>query len=223
MATKKRTGDFAQTSVTNTAATTGTTVSATATVTVTSAAGLAVGMTVAGNGIPALTTILSIASLVLTLSANATASASGVALTFTGETQVLGLQDWSISWKRKTVDSTTTDDGDYEDSLESTKSWTVKAKYAYLMGDASQQAYTRAVLARGASGTMVWNFFPTDQIGDDALTGTCIMDGLEITGAGTGKLISQDVSLKGKGALVVTPQLAPVATTTTLAGFQAED
>jgi hypothetical protein len=49
------------------------------------------------------------------------------------------------------------------------------------------------------------------------------MDGLEITGAGTGKLLSQDVSLKGKGALVVTPQLAPVANANTYTGTQAED
>lgn len=60
------------------------TVSGSPIITVVSVPGLAVGDAVAGAGIPALTTILSVSGSRATLSANATATAVGVALTATG-------------------------------------------------------------------------------------------------------------------------------------------
>jgi hypothetical protein len=61
---------------------TGTTTSGSNSITaVSSVAGLTVGMTVSGAGIPAGSVITSISGTTLTISANATASASGVALT----------------------------------------------------------------------------------------------------------------------------------------------
>jgi hypothetical protein len=60
----------------------GNTASGSAEVTVNDASGLYKGMAVSGDGIPGGTTILSIAGATVTLSANATATASGVVVTF---------------------------------------------------------------------------------------------------------------------------------------------
>ena len=64
------------------ASTTATTVSGNANVAVTSASGIANGQTVVGAGIPDGTTVTNVVGTTVTLSHNATASASGVALTF---------------------------------------------------------------------------------------------------------------------------------------------
>lgn len=64
------------------AQTTGSTTSGSASVALTSGAGVAVGQTVVGSGIPNNTTVAAISGTSLTLSANATATASGVPLSF---------------------------------------------------------------------------------------------------------------------------------------------
>ena len=224
-ATKKRTGDTAQTSVTVALAITGTLASTTAVTALSSVVGLAVGQKIGGTGIPAGTTItaLNSSAMSLTLSQAATASAANVALSVSGETQIIGLMDWSISWKTKTVEATTTDDASYESSLPSTASWTVKAKYIYLMGDASQTALVRSILSNPQTSTQTWNFFATDQAGDDAFTGQAYIDGLDFDGAGTGKIFGMGVSLKGSGPLAITPGLAPITNPNTITGLQAED
>lgn len=216
----KITGDLAQTSVTSTVAFVGSTTTGSASVTVVSAAGLAVGQSVTGAGIPALTTILTIAGTTVTLSANATATAAAAALTATVEQQVLGLSDWTIDFKLKTADSTTTDDGEWDSSLPSTKSWTVKAKFMFIDSDGSQNDQILAAIS-GASNAQPWNFFPTIAVGRSGFTGLAYVDGITIA-AGRGKVVGLDVSLKGTGPLTPITQLTPVSTTTTT-GLQAED
>lgn len=69
-----------------------TTTSSSVTVTVTgSTAGLAVGQSVAGTGIPASTTVSAISGSTVTLSQNATASGTGVNLTFTSNPAAAGI------------------------------------------------------------------------------------------------------------------------------------
>ncbi len=64
------------------ASTTGSTTAGSPTVTVTSAAGIAAGQGITGPGVPDNTTVSGISGTTVTLSANATATASGVALAF---------------------------------------------------------------------------------------------------------------------------------------------
>lgn len=124
------------------------------------------------------------------------------------ETQVLGLMEWTIDWKRKTVDSTTTDDAAHESNLGSTDSWTAKAKYAYIDGDTSQASNVLAALST-ATAAAKWNFFGTVATGRDSWTGSAYIDGCTIT-AGVGKIIALDISLKGTGPLTKVAQVAAV-------------
>lgn len=222
MPTKKLTGDLAQTSVGAPVTITGTTNSTTSVTAVSSTAGLAVGQAISGAGIPVGATIAALGSGTLTLSAAATASASGVSLTVAAEVQVIGLSEWTIDFKLKTADGTTTDDSAWESSLPSTKSWTAKAKYIYLEGDPSQISQIRATLAQTPSVPMKWNFFPDPVNGDDGFSGMAYIDGITWT-AGMGKIVGQDVSLKGTGPLATVTQNAPIANPATITDLQAED
>lgn len=125
------------------------------------------------------------------------------------ETQILGLMEWSIDWKRKTVDSTTTDDAAHESSIGSTDSWTAKAKYAYIDQDATQSGNILAAAQNPAS-PLKWNFFSTVATGRDSWTGSAWIDGITIT-SGVGKIVGLDVSLKGTGPLTKVAQLAPIS------------
>lgn len=225
MAIKKLTGDLAQTSVGQAPTTiTASTTSASAVLGSPSSTTLLVaGAPISGAGIPANTTVLSNSGGVVTMSANATATASGVTITIgLGETQVIGLQDWEISYKLKTADATTTDDSGWESSLPSTASWTGTAKFVYLMGDPSQNVNIRGELAVTIRTPKKWNFFPDPSSGDDAYTGMAYIDGIKWT-AGVGKIVGQDVTFKGTGPLTIVTQLAPVVVTNTITGVQAED
>jgi hypothetical protein len=223
MPTKKLTGDLAQTSVgAPSISITGSTTVSTAVTAVSSIVGLVVGQPITGTGIAPGTTIAAFSTGSITLSIAATAIGTGVALTVGGQTQVIGLQDWSIAFKLKTADATTTDDSAWESSLPSSKSWTAKAKYVYLMGDPSQIANIRATLAASPSAAVLWNFFADPVTGDDSFSGMAYVDGIDWA-AGVGKIVGQDVSLKGTGPLTIIAQLAPVPNTATLTDDQAEN
>ena len=142
-------------------------------------------------------------------------------VTATGEEQIIGLSEWTISWKRKTVESTTTDDALYEGALGSTKSWTVKSKFMFVDGDPSQVDGVLSAIDTTALDALTWNFFPTVEIGRAAFQGLAFIDGIDI-GSGSGKIVGLDVSLKGTGPLKRLVQIAPVANTTTVTGQQAE-
>jgi hypothetical protein len=225
MPTKKLTGDLAQTSVGGTilSFTANTTTASAVLASPSSVVGLAAAQLITGAGIPALDTILSVVGGVVTLVSAATATAAGVVLTVaTTEQQVIGLMDWSIAYKLKTADATTTDDAEWESSLPSSASWSVKAKYVYLMGDPSQIAQIRSSLAATTRVPMRWNFFASPDTGDDSFSGMAYIDGIDWT-AGVGKIVGQDVSLKGTGPLSIIAQTAPVPNTATLLDLQAED
>jgi hypothetical protein len=138
--------------------------------------------------------------------------AGDLAQTSTGvtgsEVQVLGLTEWSIDRKVKTVDSYTTDDAGDETSLPSTRSWTAKAKYAYLDSDPTQAAQIFNGIS-SAQAAVQWNFFPTVATGRGAFSGKAFIDGYTLT-AGAGKLVAVDISLKGTGPLAFGVQIAPV-------------
>lgn len=136
------------------------------------------------------------------------------------EEQVFGLVEWTIDWKRKTVEATTTDDATYESSLGSTKSWTAKAKFMYIDGDASQQDAVLASVDSLQLDAVLWNFFPTVEIARALWQGYAIIDGITIA-SGMGKVVGLDVSLKGTGPLKRLAQIAPVANNT-VTGQQAE-
>ena len=214
-------GDLAQTSVSTTISFTGTLTSGAATVgSPSSTTGLLTGQTISGAGIPAGTTI-SVSGGVVTLSQAATASGTAVALTVTVETQVIAMSEWTIDFKRKTAEATTTDDATWESSLGSTKSWSVKAKFMFISGDASQSQSILAAITTVQSATL-WNFFPTIAVGREAWQGLAYVDGITLA-TGMGKVVGLDVSLKGTGPLNQVTQLAPVAVTNTVTGLQAED
>jgi len=213
-------GDLAQTSVGQSLSITGTLTSASPIITSpSSTTGIAIGNAVSGTGIPAGTTIITLSPL--TMSANATAAGSAVAIAVSGETQVLGLAEWTIDWKRKTVDATTTDDDTYESSLASTASWTVKSKYMFIDGDSSQATYILATIAT-PQGAQVWNFFPTIAVGRAGFQGKAYVDGITMA-SGMGKVVGLDCSLKGTGPLTQLVQTAPIAQPNTVTGQQAEE
>lgn len=130
-----------------------------------------------------------------------------------GLEQVICLAEWTISWKRKTVEATTTDDALYESSLGSSKSWTVKSKFMFVDGDQSQVDGVLVAIDTNALDAIPWTFFPTVETGRQAFQGLCIIDGIDI-GSGTGKIVGLDASLKGTGPLKRLVQVAPVQTTT---------
>lgn len=125
------------------------------------------------------------------------------------QTQVLGLMEWTIDRKLKTVDSTTTDDLGDETSLSSTRSWTASAKYAYIDTDTSQA--TQILNAISSAQTAVqWNFFPDAVTGRGAWSGKAFVDSYKLSG-GVGKVFALDVTLKGTGPLTFGVQLAPAS------------
>lgn len=124
------------------------------------------------------------------------------------QTQVVGLSGWTIDWKRKTAEATTTDDATYESSLGSTASWTAKAKYVYYDGDASQKNQILAAITTPQQ-PQTWNFFTTPEAGRVAFTGQAYIDGITLD-SGVGKIIGLDVSLKGTGPLTTPVELAPI-------------
>ncbi len=223
MAFKKLVGDLAQTSVGSNTTFTGTTAVGSPNVTaVSSLAGLTAAVLpapVTGPGIPAGTTILSATGTTVVLSANATAAGT-VTLIAETEQQVVGLMEWSIDIALKTPDATTTDDAAWESALPSSKSWTATAKYCYYDGDPSQQANILATI--NAPGVVSkWNFFYDAVNSDQAFTGYAFISSIKL-GAGSGKLIGLDVTLKGSGPLTQTTQTTPLVNTLTNTGLQAE-
>lgn len=217
---QKITGDLAQTSVTTTVNATCSTTSSSTSVTFTDATGIVKGAAIVGTGIPTGTTLLNLVGTTGTLSAAATATGAAVAVVITAETQVIGLGDWTLDWKRKTVDATTTDDATYESSLPSTASWSIKAKYMFIVGDTSQSSNILAAITAPQTPQM-WNFFPTIGVGLPVYSGYAYVDGITMA-AGSGKLVSLDCSLKGTGYLNAGTQLAPATTTNTQTGKQGE-
>jgi hypothetical protein len=225
MPTKKLTGDLAQTSVGTTPTTiTASTTSGSAVLgSPSSTTGLVAGAPLSGAGVPANTTVLSNSGGVVTMSANATATASGVTITVgSGEVQVIGLMEWTIDFKLKTADATTTDDAAWESSLPSSASWTATAKYVYLMGDTSQSTYVRGTIGLAQRTPAKWNFFADPASGDDAHTGLAYIDGIKFA-AGVGKIVGMDVTLKGTGPLTIVAQTTPVPNAATIENLQAED
>lgn len=138
------------------------------------------------------------------------------------ELQTLGLMDWEITFKLKTVDATTTDDSAWESSLPSSASWTATAKFCYLDGDTSQETNVRATIGQAERTAVKWNFFTDPTPGIDSYTGTAFIDSIKF-GAGTGKLVGMDVTLKGTGPLTIVPTLATASQPNTITGIQAED
>lgn len=137
------------------------------------------------------------------------------------QTQIISLAEWSLSWKRKTAEATTTDDAEYESSVGSTKSWSVKAKYMFLDGDTTQETYVIGAINALQNDANLWNFFPTVEQGRDAFQGYAIIDGIDFQ-TGMGKCCGLDISLKGTGALTLLKQSAPVANANTVTGQSAQ-
>jgi hypothetical protein len=125
------------------------------------------------------------------------------------QAQVLGLMEWSIDRKFKTVDATTTDDDGDEYNLTSTRSWSASAKYAYIDGDTSQLTNILEAISVGQQPAQ-WNFFPDAVLGRGAWYGTAWVESFKI-GGGVGKTFAIDVTLKGAGQLHFAPQLAPTS------------
>ncbi len=141
--------------------------------------------------------------------------------TGSGQVQVIGLANWTIDWKRKTADSTTTDDAEYAGNTGSTKSWTVKAEYMFIDGDPSQNTYIVEALSNTDDGVQTWNFFPTVELGRTAFQGKAIIDGITWA-SGIGKVLGMNISLTGTGPLLVLAQTAPVVNADTVTGQSAQ-
>ena len=125
------------------------------------------------------------------------------------QTQVIGLKEWTIDRKLKTLDSTTTDDLGDETNLASTRSWTASAMYVYIDGDTTQA--TNLLNAISSAQTAVqWNFFPDAVQGRGAWYGKAFVESYKLSG-GVGKVFALDITLKGTGPLTFGTQLAPVS------------
>jgi hypothetical protein len=123
------------------------------------------------------------------------------------EVQVLGLMEWTIDKKVKTVESTTTDDTGHETALPSTDSWDASAKFAFIDSDTTQGTNILSA-CNCAQSALQWNFFPTVLSGRAAYTGKAYVTGFKLSG-GVGKLFALDVTLKGTGPLTATVQTTP--------------
>jgi hypothetical protein len=126
-----------------------------------------------------------------------------------GDTIIIGLMEWSIDVKIKMVDGTTTDGLGSEFSLPSTVGWSATASFAFIDADPTQQAAILGALQL-QSGTVNWNFYPTQALGRAIFSGPAFIDSLKIKGGGPGKLVGSDISLKGNGFLTQGAQGAPV-------------
>src|SRR5579871_1883211 len=125
------------------------------------------------------------------------------------QTQVIGLQEWTIDRKLKTVDATTTDDAGDEYSLPSTRSWTATAKYVYIDADTSQATNILNAIS-SSQGAVQWNFFPDAVLARGAWSGKAFVDSYKLAG-GIGKAFAIDITLKGVGPLNFSAQLAPAS------------
>ncbi len=137
-----------------------------------------------------------------------------------GETQVLALSEWTLEYKRKTADATTTDDATWGSSIGSTKEWSVKSKYMFVSGDTSQAQSILAAINTVQS-AQPWNFFPTIGTGREVWSGLAYVESITLA-TGIGKVVGLDITLKGTGPLTQGVQLAPVANPNTVTGQQAE-
>jgi hypothetical protein len=118
-----------------------------------------------------------------------------------GATQVIGLTDWTMTIKQKSIDASTTDDDAWEDWLPSMSSWTAKAKYVYEMGDTSQMTnIIQATIGTGRRTSSQWNFFLDSESGDDSFSGQAFISGLGISSI-IGRTVTMDVTLQGRGPL----------------------
>lgn len=125
----------------------------------------------------------------------------GVDIPGAGATQVIGLTDWAMTIKTKSLDASTTDDDAWEDWLPSMSSWTAKAKFCYLMGEPSQMAnIIQATIGTGRRTSSEWNFFLDSESGDDSFSGQAFISGLGISSI-IGRTITMDVTLQGRGPL----------------------
>ena len=122
------------------------------------------------------------------------------------EAVVVGLMEWSIKWKRKTVDSTTTDYAGYAGKLASTADWSATAKFAYIDGDVSQTAQ-RATINTLQTTSQRYNFFNSPSTGRDSYYGNAWLTGIDLS-TGVGKIFGMDVTLEGDGPLYIAPQIA---------------
>jgi len=125
------------------------------------------------------------------------------------QTQVLGLVDWEINRKVKSVECTTTDDAGEEFSLPSTRSWRATAKYAYLDQDPSQLAQILNAISSGQT-VLEWNFFPDAVTGRYSWKGSAYVDSFKL-GGGVGKEFGLDITLVGVGVLTAVVQTAQVS------------
>jgi hypothetical protein len=123
------------------------------------------------------------------------------------EVQVIGLMEWTIKWKRKTVESTTTDGAGYANKLGSTADWSATAKFAYVDGDASQGAIRAAITALQTS-SQKYNFFNAPTTGRDSYSGNGVLTGIDLS-TGVGKIFGMDLTIEGDGPLNILPQIAP--------------
>jgi hypothetical protein len=118
-----------------------------------------------------------------------------------GADQVIGLTDWTMTIKTKSIDGSTTDDDAWEDWLPSMSSWTAKAKFVYLMGEPSQMTnIIQATIGTGRRTSSQWNFFLDSESGDDSFSGQAFISGLGISSI-IGRTVTMDVTLQGRGPL----------------------
>jgi predicted secreted protein len=143
-------------------------------------------------------------------SSRLTGDLAQVSVGLTGsQTQVLGLKEWTIDRKMKTVDSTTTDDAGDETSLSSSRSWSASANFVYIDADTSQAAQILNAIS-SAQTAVQWNFFPDAVVGRGAWHGLAYVESYKLAG-GVGKVFALDITLKGTGPLTFGAQIAPLS------------
>lgn len=137
------------------------------------------------------------------------------------EIPIIGLMEWQIKWKRKVVESTTTDGNGYAGNLASTASWSATAKFAYVDGDVSQ-AGIRAAITTLQSTSSKYNFFNSPSTGRDSWSGNGIMTGIDFA-TGVGKIFGMDITIEGDGPLNLISELAPTVGTGIQPALVAQD
>lgn len=179
----------------------GSTTSASAAFTVTSGAGISVGMSVTGTGIPTGTTVLTFAGTSGTLSQNATATGTP-SLTFNSvAAKMAHCSGWDMNVKADSIDASDHDSQGWKDKLAGLKEFTGTIDAMYFTNDATQLSLIDAILTGNV--VIAGDFRPLDSTGEVTYTGNLVITDFKTAAKGsTAQAIN--LTFEGRGPLART-------------------
>jgi predicted secreted protein len=125
------------------------------------------------------------------------------------QVQLKSITGWEMTVKVDEMDASDHDSAGWKDKLSGLSEWSATVSGIYFEGDASQVGILNALIAGAVgNGNVACSFFPQKGVAGDATmvyTGTAIITDWK-QGAKQGSAQTIDVTLSGRGALVIGAQ-----------------